>query len=665
MSRRRSVFQAAVTLHTRLKRTLVCVVVACLLAAVAVQLGMAREATYLQATQLAKDHGRQIELLLERGSAASARRDALLQNYFDEHRLLRLELRDGGATPVFSRAAPATASTIWQVVQGLLHAQTPVVDWPLRARGASVSSAQLRIEPPMAELRSLQTQAIARFTLWMVAVSGVILMLGNWALRKVRTQVAETSARAIRAAADEASARQLQAIRSSPTQPPAALAIAPRYFVDELARLELALSSQGEELEAMRRMAYVDALTGLPTRRQVMSEFEIWLEGADAWPAACLLLLRVRDLEGVNRRTGHAGANQVLQAVAKVVQTAAASVEGTAFGRLNGSDFALLMPRKGVARQTASGLLSAARQVLINIDPAGGLALGAVDLQGPISTKQAMALADEVLANAEADALFAFAVASNASEKLAFGDSVWQFRLADALAHRRTVLAGYPLCGRDGRVLHLDCPMRVQFEVGGPYESAWRWLALAARGRLSAEIDLRVVQMALEAILHDGQARCVNIAAQSLASSEFMLKVMRELEAAPSAAKHLLIDLPEALALDRPALVHEATRRWRPMGVRVALEHAGENLARIDHLNGLGMDSVRIDGRYFLGLTGANSGNVRRHLQAAVKLAHDAGLKITAEGLTATGDLALVWAMGFDGATGPAVLKRHQSMSLQ
>ena len=656
--------------HVRMLRTLWIVMIVGVVLALAAQQWAARDGLQKSLLQAGLDHGQLIDSALDQIDANVPRRDQVLQAYFDALQLRRLELWDGDGGPVFRRLAGPTDATARSALERLIQPQSPVAEWPLRPRPGLSNQARLRIEAASGEVMDQHWQDTLQFALWVLGFAAVLLLFGSWTLGSLRRRILERRLRSTlpiqsrtpsssRRASAESTPRA--ALASTPTARPNPATEPPRLILDEVARLELKLAAQSNELEALRCKAHVDGLTGLPARGQAMAKIEAALDGVDAWPSATLLLLRVRDLAGLNRRVGHDSANGVLRRVAGAVQAEADLHAGAVVGRLNGSDFVLMLPRRGLARATATTLLAGVRQTLIATDPVAGLAVGAVDLQGRVDSRQAMALADEALANAEADALFAFATGSNATEQTAFGDSVWQFRLADALANRRTMLAGYSVCARDGRLLYLDCPLRVQFESGGPYESAWRWLALATRGRLSAEIDLRVVQMALEAITNDGHARCINVAAQSLGSSEFMHSVTQQLEAAPQAARRLWIDLPEALALDRPSLVREATRRWRPLGVRLALEHAGEGLGRIEHLHTLGLDCIRIDGRFLRGLTGADSGNVRRHLQGMVQLVHDAHLIVAAEGVAAAGDLSLVWAMGFDAATGPAVQKRSYS----
>jgi EAL domain-containing protein (putative c-di-GMP-specific phosphodiesterase class I) len=168
-------------------------------------------------------------------------------------------------------------------------------------------------------------------------------------------------------------------------------------------------------------------------------------------------------------------------------------------------------------------------------------------------------------------------------------------------------------------------------------------------------VDEKALALALEAISRDGVARCVNIAPQSVASAEFVAAVSRRLENEPELACRLWIDLPEALAMERPLLVRELSRRWRPLGVMLGLEHAGEQLARIPRLLDLGLDCVRIDGRFVNGIAEPGADDARRYLQGLVRLVQTVGLQVTAEGVRSTKDLDVLWGMGFDAATGPAL----------
>src|SRR5881409_3877757 len=93
-----------------------------------------------------------------------------------------------------------------------------------------------------------------------------------------------------------------------------------------------------------------------------------------------------------------------------------------------------------------------------------------------------------------------------------------------ARAHGGARLVSFPVLDSQRQLVHLECPLRLQLEAQGPFETAARWLPLALRGRLTAAIDERAVELALAEIERDGHARCVNVSTASLLDSAFVAR---------------------------------------------------------------------------------------------------------------------------------------------
>ena len=510
----------------------------------------------------------------------------------------------------------------------------------------------------------------AAATLWLgpVALVGAALLVGGglagaWLVQR---QVRAGVARLLAATLGQGSCRPVVAdampgLLSTPLATASVALLQPlsNGLHQLLARQEALFQAQTTQLEALRQLAHSDGLTGLPNRRHFMATLDALLAGEGAPAELGLLLIRVCDLQGMNQRIGHAAADHVLQALALSLQTYTGRIERCSAGRLNGANFALLLPVGGMAAETAQALVQALRGRITGIDPGAKVAAGGVELRSPLTGTQALALADAALAQAEANGSAVPRAPVGVPEKtepaLPNAETSWQRHIARALVQGRVALGAFAVRTADGRQLHLDCPLRVQLLPDGPLEPASRWLSLATRSRLCAAADEKALALALDAIARDGVARCVNIAAQSVASAEFVTAITRRLQAEPSLACRLWIDLPEALALERPVLVRELSRRWRPLGVLLGLEHAGEGLTRIPQLIDLGLDCVRIDGRFVNGIAGPDAEPARRYLQGLVTLVQTVGLQVTAEGVRSTDDLAVLWGMGFDAATGPAL----------
>lgn len=420
-------------------------------------------------------------------------------------------------------------------------------------------------------------------------------------------------------------------------------------------RVRTAVDRQASELELLRRQAHTDAVTGLPNRRHFVGRLGVALADAGT-PAAGLLILRVLHLDALNRRLGHDATDDLLAAVAEVLAAYPRRVPGAFAGRLNGTDFALYLPVAGVAEETAATLLRALRASPAGHASGSELVVGGVDTLSTAGASEALAAADEALAEAEAAGPFTVQIrnAPATDDSLPIGERAWRRRIEEALAEGRVALAEFPVHDAAGALLYLECPLRVQLEPGGPFQVASRWLAMASRGRLLPAVDLAALDLALVAIARDRRPRCVHISSAALSSTGFVGEVLRRLDAHAEAAPRLWLAVAEGPSPERllPRL-REAAAAWRRHGVHLGLEHAGASMRGMPRLGSLGLDHLRVGARFVRGA--ATEAAVRDFAGALVQLAHGMGWKVVAEGIDDARDLAALWALGFDGATGRAV----------
>jgi EAL domain-containing protein (putative c-di-GMP-specific phosphodiesterase class I)/GGDEF domain-containing protein len=417
-------------------------------------------------------------------------------------------------------------------------------------------------------------------------------------------------------------------------------------------RLREVFDAQAAQVALLQRQAHADAVTGLPQRRQFVGRLNSALSDAGA-PAAALLILRVLQLDDLNQRLGHEGTDRVLAAVGDVLLTYVDRVNGTFAGRLNGSDFALCLPAPGVAHETAQSLHAA-----LAASPAcraGGAewVVGGVDGLRAVAGSAALAEADAALAQAEAGGSVVVEAHADALAALA-GARSWRDQIGQALKEGRVQLAEFDVIDARGALLHLECPLRVQLQPGGDFHAARRWLALAARSRLLPQVDLAAAELALQAIATDGRPRSVHVSPAALAATGFVAALQAKLEAAPRCAGLLWIELVDG---QRATLADELAgpaAGWRRLGVRVGVEHAGALPQTLPALQRAGLDYVKVDARHLRGV--ASDAVVREYAQSLLALIRGLNLTALAEGIDDPRDLVAVWALGFDGATGPAVM---------
>ena len=604
----------------------------------------ARDTLQTQLSLKNRDNAQSLALALSQQRGDPALIELVLAAQFDtgHYRSITLSGGDGRVPLRREAAALATAAPDWFV--RLL---------PLRAEpGAAQVSDGWRT---IGRLELVSQSAYATDALWRAGLRAAELLalvglagaaLAAWGLRSIRRPL-------------DAAARQAQALQEGRfvTVPePTVIELRPlaRSMNTMVDRIRTMFDAQATQVEALRQQVQTDALTGLPNRRRFMLEAQQRFE-ASAGDALALMLLRVGDLDGLNRRCGHAAVDSMLREIAQTLRDHIAPLDRPLLGRLNGSDFAIVVSR-GDARPLADELLRVLRDGARRFDAQASLAAGVADAAQAVGLPAAIAAADQALAQAESQEPFSVVHRRCADHQPSLGERDWQRQLSEALHEGRSSLAEYPVRDVRGTLLHLDCPLRVQLQRDGVFEPASSWLAFATRSRLTTALDSRATALALQAIERDGVARCVNLAAASLQATEFVGEISVQLRANPQAAKQLWIDIPESLAAAHPAVIQEVSRHWRVFGARIGLEHAGAALPGMARLYELGLDYVRIDARHLAGI--GNDADVLRHAEGLLSLLRGIGLGVYAEGVTRADDLQVLWALGFDGATGPAVAPR-------
>ena len=422
-----------------------------------------------------------------------------------------------------------------------------------------------------------------------------------------------------------------------------------------VSRLKSVFEAQAAQVETLRQQAYADPVTGVANRKHFLGLLSAARQSDYADPDAGLLLMRLLDLAEVNRRLGRVATDRLIVAVSQALQSYTDRVPGCHVGRLNGSDFALYLPEGGQALETATAVAESMRDILPVFGSGLAVALGAVEIAPDDTVPRMMAAADAALARAESRGDFAVELAAQdeaIDARLSLrGEGAWRERLLEALADRRARLVRFPVLDGGYEPIHLECPLRLQLEVDGAFETAARWLPLALRSRLTAAIDELAVALALDDIAADGLARGVNLSPASLLDSGFAARLRGIVQLRPAQAALLSVEVPELAALDHFDLVQEASRQLRPLGVRFGLEHAGERLSRIERLFEAGLDYVKIDAAVVHGIDGdpTRAG----FLRSLVLMLHGLSLQVIAEGVTTEAESTAAWAAGVDGQTGP------------
>lgn len=640
------------TMMGRIGWLLAAVVLLSLLGGLWIHTLTARDALQLQLALRNQDAATALALSLSQqgGDAAAIETVAAAQFELGAYRSLLLTAPDGQVLLQRDRPAPARVAA--------------APGWFTRALPLSAAAGEARVGDgwrPLGTLRIESQQAWAHDALW-AAVSRTAALLAALGVAAMVLSVAALRGWQRPLDATVRQARALEegrfTLADEPSMPE--LRTVTRSMNAMVRRLRDMFDAQAAQVALLQRQAQTDSVTGLMQRRLFVARLEGLLD-EPAGPGFGLLLLRVARLEEVNHEMGFAATDRLLAALAEVLQAYGERVSGAFAGRLNGSDFALVLPAVGVAAETATSLSQALAQAPLARAGAVRLAIGGADGLRAMPVSEALALADAALAEAEVASQPVVHGASGRGSDPA-GARAWRAQIAAALQGGRTRLAEFPVVDRDGRLLHLECPLRVQFEApdhseAQPSVNLWRparqWLAQAARSQLLPRVDLAALELALAASAADAQPRGVHIAEASMAEPGFVARVHERLAAQPAAARLLSLEWVEGARRVDGVALRDAAASWKGLGVRLGVEHAGATPQALAAWQAVGIDYVKIDARHVKGA--ADDEAVRAYASSLVALVHGLGWSALAEGVEDPRDLEALWALGFDGATGRAV----------
>lgn len=428
-----------------------------------------------------------------------------------------------------------------------------------------------------------------------------------------------------------------------------------RAMNDTVGLLRERFEEDAGRIELLRQQANYEALTGLARRRFFLANLEEALAGEDAREGS-LIVARIFDLGQVNRNYGREATDELLKRLGTAILALAERFPAVVASRINGADFAMLLPQDFEPGQFAEVLLTEMSRAA---EPCSELCIFVAHARFVPGEESAALLArvDETLVAIEADGVNACRAARPASGLPSPVTALqWRSALLRALAEpgwRRLLAHPLLMSGDAGR--YLECPLSIRTELDGEWQPASRFMPVAERLGLSADLDLAAVGLALAMLREQAELTglWLHLSGQSLADAGFRRALIDRLQATESLAGRIWLEVPEAAAMRRVDSLRDWVAGLKPLGCKLGLAHCGFRFDRIGQLYDLGLDFLKVDASFVHGI-GERPGN-RAFLAGFCDIAHRIGVKVIAEGVAGDADLAVVRELGFDGMTGMGV----------
>ncbi|HEY0001016.1 MAG TPA: bifunctional diguanylate cyclase/phosphodiesterase [Actinoplanes sp.] len=400
----------------------------------------------------------------------------------------------------------------------------------------------------------------------------------------------------------------------------------------------------------LQDLAMRDDLTGLANRRS----FELAATAALAGGSPHVAVIDLADFKNINDRLGRAAADRALVSVAH--RLAATAGAGLVVARINGDEFALLIPDATAAEADAitgrvadslrRPILADSYELLLNVRI------------GVTGSDDSVADAGELLRRAD--------TALDAAKKYGSRFRRYTVELDDhagqaaqigaelrhALDDAEFRLVYQPIVDLpNGKPLAVEALVRWQHPVRG-FVSPADFIPVAEGNGLIIELGAWVMRTACaQAVTWQRDLGSdapgyvsVNVSAHQLAQPDFAQFVASVLAESGLAGRCLLVEVTET-AIFSGGIAMETLEQLRALGVRIALDDFGTGHSSLGLLQNVPVDVLKVDKSFVDNIT--MSGRHAVIAEALIKVAAGLGLEAVAEGVETAEQADELYRLGY------------------
>lgn len=418
-------------------------------------------------------------------------------------------------------------------------------------------------------------------------------------------------------------------------------------------RVKQMLSSEGGKLHELHLEAERDQLTGLLNRTPFLHHLSSLLRKGDDLCNGCVVLLRIEQLIELNRSEGRDVMDSLLKNLGASLRDLADQCEGSLSGRLNGSDFILLLPGcdqpESTAQRVYEDFLRIAAQMHLSTTPVITAAGGGY--QPEDTSQMLLTRLDAALASAETEHRSCLRMTvADSHPSPSYRTQDWKNLISKALDDGRVKLRETPIIISGGDVQSMHLVPEIINEDGSfiNHEELSPWLS---RLDLAAAVDLWCLERALEKIpCRDAPSLTLSLSTQLLNSESEAQAFLTILNRNPAKAAQLRLGFPEYGAYQHLENLKDLSAQLRTIGVTIGIEQVGPEIASIGKLADISIDYVTVDEAVVHDID--NNGTRQIFLRGLCTIAHSIGLTTYAEGISTSRELEVIKKLGVDGATG-------------
>ena len=422
------------------------------------------------------------------------------------------------------------------------------------------------------------------------------------------------------------------------------------------------ITHREQEEERILRQLNFDALTGLPSRYNIMSTVEKHIELSDEGAPFVFVFFDLDRFKTVNDALGHRIGDEFLSSICQRLNRWLDNAH--IFARFGGDEFILFLPSMSDLEEAKALCLRALDLMREPMDVAGytlscGASFGLARYPDHGTTIDALIqAADTAMYHTKILGTGGCAVFDESMNAERFSQIELEQEMREALA-QQAFLAFYQPCVDlvTGEIVAVEALARWQHNRRGllnPHD----FLALANQAGLVAEIDAQVQQSALQQAAAWRDAGfdlllSINCSSVQIESADFLPKFESICAAAGYPLERLQLEITEQTLVRQVELAAANIQSLRAKGVRVAIDDFGMGYSSLTYLRQFPVDVLKIDRTFIQDIQTLAQARVGVSLaDAIIAMAKSLGLELIAEGVEYSAQISYLRQQACDMAQG-------------
>ena len=412
------------------------------------------------------------------------------------------------------------------------------------------------------------------------------------------------------------------------------------------------------QAQQLTSQAMFDPLTGLANRSllQFQLEHEIALCTRENL-AFGVLLMDLDQFKVVNDTLGHEVGDELLREVGRRLKQAVRDEDTVA--RLGGDEFVILLHDLG-----ESDVPSVASKLLATLDQPFhwqnqsidlGASLGVALFPTQCNDSSALIRCADIAMYVAKRSGNGYALYSLDQEHTNRGDLSLKSELREAIQSDQLCLFYQPqIDHRSNSVVGLEAQLRWNHPQRG-FLPPEKFIPLAEEAGLIGSLTQWVLKTALNQIAQlraEGYplTMAVNLSARNLHDMTLPASIEARLKESGVAAEHLKLEITESAVMSNPSDGLAILTQLDRMGVILSIDDFGTGYSSLAYLKQLPVDELKIDKSFVMDME--ENENDAVIVRSTIDLAHNLGLKVTAEGVESQDALDLLVVLGCDRSQG-------------